>query len=155
MRFWLIQFVSRSRTSSPPGDWLSFQQVLHQKPQICEREQGRNIKAFDWSIKVMIVRNIPNVIQNCYNCFLHAYFFVTTSWTLFLPNIISYRNFTSIEFVKCGKLIFWSLNWKFAREKHSLSAFQVDLFRFSESNFLVTIGLFFCNKICIENLRAV
>ena len=66
MRFWLIQFVSRSRTSSPRGDWLFFHQVLHQKPQSCNKEQGRNIKSFDWSIKIMIVRNMPNVIQNCY-----------------------------------------------------------------------------------------
>ena len=91
MRFWLIQFVSRSRTSSPPGDCFFWQQVLQRKPQICEREQGRNIKTSDWSIKVMIVRNIPNVIQNCYNCFLNAFFSVITSWINFSyeKNLIS------------------------------------------------------------------
>ena len=49
-------------SSSPQACFLHW--GLHQKPQSCIGEQERRIEYFDFSIKILILRNVHDVFQN-------------------------------------------------------------------------------------------
>ena len=54
----------------------------HREPQSCIGERERQIDYFDWSIKILILRNFHDVFQKCFKSTFESSFFIPTGGLL-------------------------------------------------------------------------